>query len=103
MPTHERPTPGLQPAGPDRIEMPAQTAWPMTLALAVTLLAMGPVTNLAVSAAGGLLLIVALVQWVRQMVSSRGRVFEELLPPEQRPRPVLPVPGTVQEMRPGMP
>ena len=58
----DRPT--REPAG---VELPAPTAWPMALALGVTLIFGGLVTNAAVSAVGIALAAIAGVGWWRLM------------------------------------
>jgi hypothetical protein len=50
------------------IEVPASTAWPMVLAVGVTLLLFGLVTSLAVSAVGAVLLVAAAVGWFREVL-----------------------------------
>jgi hypothetical protein len=45
-------------------DIPESTYWPVNLALAITFIAFGVVTNLLFSALGFLLFVVALVGWV---------------------------------------
>lgn len=52
----------------ERIAMPAPTAWPMTLALAVTLCLAGMVTSGWITAVGVLLAVLAAVGWFRQVL-----------------------------------
>jgi len=89
-----------QTTDPAAIEMPNSTAYPMTLALAITLLAAGLVTQPTVSVAGLLLLLYAAVGWSRQVFTSAGesRVsVEPREPAEIRARP------KIETLRPGMP
>src|SRR5262249_3064964 len=51
--------------GPERIEVPAPTVWPMVVALGVTLGFAGLVTHVAVSAVGVVLALVGGVGWWR--------------------------------------
>ena len=50
------------------IEAPASTAWPMVLAVGMTLLLSGLVTNVAVSALGVVLFVAAAVGWFREVL-----------------------------------
>ncbi len=52
----------------DNIEMPAPTAWPLVLALGLTLISAGMVTAASLSILGGLLTIVGAVGWFRQVL-----------------------------------
>jgi hypothetical protein len=88
--------------GPESVEMPRSTAWPMVLALGITLLCAGLVTSLVVSAVGLVLFVAALAGWMGQMLSGRGHRHELLVEPALRPRPVAEQPGTVEQLRPGM-
>ena len=56
---------------PKSVDLPAPTAWPMVLAFGVTLLFAGLVTNLAVSAAGAVLMVAAAVGWFREVLPAR--------------------------------
>jgi hypothetical protein len=53
---------------PDKIEMPAPTAWPLVLAFGLTLISAGMVTAVAVSILGGILTMVGAVGWFRQVL-----------------------------------
>jgi hypothetical protein len=81
--------------------MPAPTAWPLVLALGITLVLAGPVTTLAISAVGLVLLLLGVGFWVRELMPGAGTVAEELA--AERPLPIEPVPGRVETLRPGMP
>ena len=85
------------------IEMPAPTAWPIALALGITLLAAGVATNLALSAAGLILSLVAVGGWIGQLSPKVGTLEEPLVPPTRQPRPVQPAPAAVESLRMGMP
>src|SRR5262249_32600330 len=50
-------------SGSTTLEMPAPTAWPMILALGVTLLFAGLVTHLSVTAVGLVLMVAAAIGW----------------------------------------
>ena len=60
-----RPSPG-----PEReiMELPAPTAWPMVLALGITLICSGLVTNAVVSVIGFVLALAGGVGWWRQVL-----------------------------------
>jgi hypothetical protein len=53
---------------PDTIAMPAPTAWPIVLALGVTLMATGLVTSASVSFLGAIFLISGCVGWFREVL-----------------------------------
>jgi hypothetical protein len=50
------------------LQLPAPTAWPMVLALGITLVLAGMVTDVVVSILGGLLSVGAMVGWFRQVL-----------------------------------
>lgn len=52
----------------DAVELPASTAWPMVLALGLSLIIAGMVTNAAISLLGLLLMVFASVGWFRQVL-----------------------------------
>ena len=58
---------GLGAKAPREIELPAPTAWPITLAFGLTLLFTGLVTNASVSVLGGLLSLAGCVGWFREV------------------------------------
>jgi hypothetical protein len=91
--THE--TPGL-------VEMPQATAWPIVLALGVTLLGAGLATNLVLSIVGALVFAIGLGGWIGKLLPGQGHMHEALVEPSLRARPATPRPGTVAEMQPGM-
>lgn len=88
---------------PETIEMPAPTVWPMVFACGVCLFAAGFITNLVFTAVGAVLFLLAWAGWIQHLVTSKGIIHEEFVPPEQRPRPVVTHAGAVEELRMGMP
>lgn len=83
--------------------MPRPTAWPMVLALGVTLISAGLVTNLVMSLLGCVFFVLGLWNWIGQLGTSAGHIAEPLAPLDQRPRPIVAMPGQVEEMKEGMP
>jgi hypothetical protein len=53
---------------PDTVEMPASTAWPVSLAFGITLLFAGLVTSAAVSVLGAIVAIAGAVGWFRDVL-----------------------------------
>lgn len=98
--TDEQTSPAV---GPEEIEVPAATATPLVLALAVTLMATGLVTNLAMTVLGLVIFVPTFAAWMWQLLPGAGRVTEPLVPPEQRSRPPTVCPDEVEAMRVGMP
>ncbi len=89
-------TPGRE---PDMIELPAPTVWPMVLALGVTLVFAGLVTNRIVSAVGVVLALVAGVGWWRQVLPEQKLEHVPLRPEAQRPTPIVPSRAAVGRLR----
>lgn len=58
----------LEKERPGTIELPAPTAWPITLALGLTLMFAGLVTSLAVSALGAIFVVFAGAGWFRSVL-----------------------------------
>jgi hypothetical protein len=88
----------------DSIEMPAATSWPFIMAVSVTLIAAGIVTNLALTFAGIVVFLMAAAGWAWAVFAhGGGHEVVEFAPPEQRPRPVQQAPGHVEALRAGMP
>jgi hypothetical protein len=87
---------------PRRIEMPAPTVWPMVLALGVTVMAAGLVSNWVITAYGGALFVLALGGWISQLLPGQGHEEEVMVPAGERARPVHP-PRPVEPLRPGLP
>src|SRR5208337_2931759 len=90
------------PAGRESVEMPRATAWPIVLALGVTLLGAGLATSLALSVVGAVLFVFGLGGWIGQLLPGRGHRHEPLVEPALRPQPITEGPGTVDHLRPGM-
>jgi hypothetical protein len=94
---------------PHAIQLPRPTAWPMVLALGISLILAGMVTSLAVGLLGLLLSIAGGVGWFRQVLpheahesvpvideevaisSSRTLIARPLRTPSNTPRRILPV------------
>src|SRR5580700_2053409 len=66
---------------PDKLEVPAATAWPIVLAFGLTLVFAGFVTAASVSILGGILAIAGAVGWFRQVLPVESR---ELTPVVQQ-------------------
>jgi len=90
------------PAGRESVEMPRATAWPIVLALGITLLGAGLATSLALSVVGAVLFVFGLGGWIGQLLPGRGHRHEPLVEPALRPQPITEGPGTVDHLRPGM-
>jgi hypothetical protein len=84
------------------VEMPRPTAWPIVLALGITLVGAGLATSLALVAVGAVLSVFSLGGWIVQLLPGRGHWHEPLVEPALGPRPVVERPGTVEQLRPGM-
>jgi hypothetical protein len=63
-----------QPDDPSTIQLPRPTAWPMVLALGLSLIFAGMVTSLAVGILGLLLTIAGIVGWFRQVLPHEAHV-----------------------------
>src|ERR1035438_4515108 len=61
----------------NRIHMPAPTAWPMVLALGVSLLIAGMVTSVAVSLLGLVLMLFSAIGWFRSVLPVEAHEFVE--------------------------
>jgi hypothetical protein len=103
--TDETLTPAEHDAAADgnAVELPRPTAWPLVLALGLTLAAAGVVTGPAFFLVGGLVFAVGLAGWVSELLPGEGHVREPLGEPAVRPRPATEVPATVEQLRPGRP
>jgi hypothetical protein len=64
----------------DEIQMPAPTAWPIALALGMTLLAAGMVTSAAVSVLGAILAIAGAVGWFRDVLPREAHEMVRVTP-----------------------
>ena len=83
--------PKLEAANPT-IEVPAPTAWPITLAFGLALLAMGLVTSAAVSLLGALLTASGAVGWFRDVLPQERHEFAAVntpVPVVTTQRPVI--------------
>jgi len=88
--------------GVEEVELPRPTAWPIVLALGITLLGAGLATSLALVVVGAVLSVFGLGGWIMQLLPGRGHLHEPLVEPARRRRPVAEKPGTVDQLRPGM-
>jgi hypothetical protein len=86
----------------DGVEMPRATAWPIVLALGITLAGAGLATSPALLVVGAVLTVVGLCGWIAQLLPGRGHSHEPLVEPSLRYKPVSEKPGTVDQLRPGM-
>lgn len=82
------------------IEMPNSTAHPLTLALGITLVAAGLVTQPVISIVGFLLMLYSAVGWCRQVFTSAG---ESVVAVEAGAAPAARAIRRVEPLRPGMP
>jgi len=73
---------------PDTIELPAPTAWPMVVALGITLAFAGFVTHAAVSVVGVALALIGGVGWWREVLPEQ-RVEQISVRPIELPPPVV--------------
>src|SRR6202789_1718792 len=62
--------------GPETIQMPAPTAWPIALAFGITLLFAGLVTSEAVSILGAIVAIAGAVGWFRDVLPHEAHELE---------------------------
>jgi hypothetical protein len=81
---------------PETIELPAPTAWPMVLALGITLAFAGLVTHAAVSWVGIVLTLVAAVGWWREVLPEQRLEQITLRAVELPPPAVMPVRPAVE-------
>ncbi|HEY7154050.1 MAG TPA: hypothetical protein VH575_08855 [Gemmataceae bacterium] len=91
------------PAAPKAVEMPQPTAAPLVLALGLTLLASGVALGSAFFVVGAAVVVAALTIWIVHLLPGRGHVHEPLTETARRPRLVTGAPGSVEQLRPGMP
>ena len=78
------------------IELPAPTAWPMVLALGITLAFAGLVTHAALSWVGIALALIAAVGWWREVLPEQRTEEIVLTPVELRPPAVVPLRPAVE-------
>jgi len=64
----------------DTIQMPAPTAWPITLAFGMTFLCVGMVTSGAVSLLGAIVAITGVVGWFRDVLPNEAHELVEVVP-----------------------
>jgi hypothetical protein len=64
---------------PEKIEVPAATAWPIVLAFGLTLVSAGFVTAASVSILGAILAVAGAVGWFRQVLPVESREWEPVL------------------------
>ncbi len=84
---------------PETVEMPAPTVWPMVLALGVTLVFAGLVTNAIVSVVGVVLALVAGVGWWRQVLPEQQIEHVPLRPVAERAKPIVPSRAAVERLK----
>ena len=89
--------PGAQ-TGREIVEQPAPTAWPMVLALGVTLGCAGLVTNMVVSIVGVVLALAGAIGWWHQVLPEEQVEHVPLRPVAERPRAIIPSPGGVERL-----
>lgn len=65
---------------PDRIHMPARTAWPLLLAFGLTTVAAGLVTSESIILLGGLLAVISMVGWFRAVLPHEEHESIEVAP-----------------------
>jgi hypothetical protein len=87
---------------PDHVNLPAPTAWPFITASGLTLLAAGLVTEAVVSVVGLILAIRGAVGWFRDVLPVEQHELARVRPLEQRARPIVASPRSVQQLQPGV-
>jgi len=80
----------------ERIELPAPTAWPMVVALGITLAFAGLVTHAAVSLVGVALALIGGVGWFREVLPEERVEPVTVRPMELRPAVVVPSSAAVE-------
>jgi len=101
-------TPDQHGAGsPDKVVLPAPTAWPFVLALGVSLIFAGLLTNASISVLGAILYVTGVVGWFREVLPHEHHVEVPVVPePEFKlvPAPqVLRVPAAQEVKRAWLP
>jgi hypothetical protein len=88
----------MMPAHDERaqIHLPAPTAWPMVVALGITLAFAGLITHAAVSVVGIVLALIGAVGWWREVLPEERVERISLRPMERRPSAVLPASAPVE-------
>jgi hypothetical protein len=80
---------------PEKVLLPAPTAWPFLLALGASLILAGLLTNVSVSILGAILFIPAAVGWFRQVLPHERHVEVPVVP---EPAPVVVTPREVMRV-----
>ena len=91
-----------EPAGAHGVEMPLATAWPIVLAVGISLLGAGFVLSPVISIVGAVLFVFGLGGWIGQLLPGQGHMHEPMVEPSLRALPVAGKPGTVAQLGPGM-
>ena len=94
---------GARSEGPDGVEMPRPTAAPLTVSVGAALVGIGMATSLAFLIVGAAVLATGLGIWVAELLPGQGHEREPLVEPSARAVPVRAEPGTVEQLRPGLP
>jgi hypothetical protein len=90
---------GMSKVSADGIELPAPTAWPMVLALGITLVFAGMVTNAIVSVVGMVLALAAGVGWWRQVLPEQRLEHVPLRPVAERAKSTVPSRAAVERLK----
>jgi uncharacterized membrane protein YagU involved in acid resistance len=88
-----------KPELPPHIDLPAPTMWPLVTAFGIALMAVGLVTNLAVSATGFVLALTGAIGWWRDVLPSEKHEHVPLVPTAERPTTVQPAPASVEYLK----
>ncbi len=84
-------------AGTGAVDMPRPTGWPIIFAAGLALTGAGLLTSYLFCGLGVIVSVFGLAGWITQLYPGAGREQEEMVPPDRRPRPVLPS----RQVRPG--
>ena len=84
---------------PESVELPAPTAWPMVVALGITLAFAGLITHAAVSITGLALALIGGIGWYREVLPEQQLERIALRPAELRAGEVLRPPAAVEHFR----
>jgi hypothetical protein len=101
MATEVHEAPGAGEHGGGGVEMPRPNVWPIVLSLGLLLMAAGVATSRGFIPVGAVLFLVGLVGWIGELLPGRGHVHEPAA--AARPQPITGIPGTVEQLLPGMP
>ena len=93
--------PARTPRETEHVELPANTIWPLVLALGVIFLAAGLATSSWFLIVGGALFAVSLAGWILLLLPGRGHIHELVDPALLTPPAITPRPGTIDSIRPG--